>query len=413
MTERISQTQAIIIAAVIIVAGVGGVFLFTSMTAPPGPEPIKIGFISGLSPPGAYGAAANIKDGAELAIKHINEDGGLLGRPVTLVVGDSSGQVEKGIAAANRLITEDNVVAIVGMLHSSVVLSVQDICEEYEIPLLPSGAGNVMITQKNMSYTFRAHITDLDRADSWLNFSKYMGWEKLAIIAEDTDWGVGGIEWVENQQSDVYPGCTIESWVVSRESPDYYTELLEIKDWGPDVVLEIASQLFFYQITKNAYEVDLSTQVPLLAAAPEMPQQGAWEAVGEAGVGILETESYHPNMELTEQGERAQDGWYIEYGHGPEYFGLNGYSDVMCVAQAIEIAGSADSVQIANALRGNPLERWGSTITFEDTPGPYHQQASPPVLICQFTEFEQALEDTTIIFPESKATGDYTPPGDL
>jgi ABC-type branched-subunit amino acid transport system substrate-binding protein len=144
-----------------------------------------------------------------------------------------------------------------------------------------------------------------------------------------------------------------------------------------------------------------------------MPQEGAWEAVGDAGIGILETESYHPTMALTDQGERAQAGWYIEYGIGPEYFGLNGYSDVMCVAQAIELAGSADPTAIRDALEGNPLERWGSTVTFGTTLGPYHHQASPPVMFCQFTEYGQALEDTTIIFPEDKATGTYTTRVDL
>ncbi|NHJ15115.1 MAG: hypothetical protein EAX95_15640 [Candidatus Thorarchaeota archaeon] len=401
-----SQTYAIIVIAIIAVGTVGGIVLWSAL-APTGPEPIKIGFISGLSPPGAYLAAANIKDGAELAVMHINEDGGLLGRPVELVIGDSSGQVEKGVAAATKMITEDGVVAIVGMLHSSVVLAVQDICEEYHVPLLPSGAGNVMITAKNLTYTFRAHITDIDRATAWLEFADYMNYTKVAIVAEDTDWGVGGIDWVEKRQPDVYPSCEIQSWVVSRESIDYTPQLLEVKDWEPDMVLEIASQMFFYLVTKQSAEIGLSNETCFVAAAPEMPQEGAWEAVGDAGVGIVETESYHPGMEMTEQGDRATEGWYIEYGHGPEYYGLNGYSDVMCVAQAIELAGSANREAIRDALEGNPLERWGSTITFGTTLGPYFHQASPPVMMCQFTEYGQALEDTTILFPADKATGDY------
>ncbi|NHI84251.1 MAG: hypothetical protein EAX81_08115 [Candidatus Thorarchaeota archaeon] len=401
-----NQTYAIVVIAIIAIGTVGGIVLWSSM-APAAEETIKIGFISGLSPPGAYLCAANIKRGAELAVQHINEDGGLLGRPVELVIGDSSGQVEKGVAAATKLITEDNVAAIVGMLHSSVVLAVQDICEQYHVPLLASGAGNVMITAKNLTYTFRAHITDIDRATAWLEFADYMNWTKIAIVAEDTDWGVGGIEWVEKRQPDVYPEAVIESWVVSRESIDYTPQLLEVKDWEPDMVLEIASQLFFYLVTKQSAEIGLSNETAFVAAAPEMPQEGAWEAVGDAGIGIVETESYHPGMTLTEQGDRACEGWYIEYGSAPEYYGLNGYSDVMCVAQAIELAGSINSEAIRDALEGNPLERWGSTITFGTTLGPYYHQASPPVMMCQFTEYGQALEDTTIIFPADKATGDY------
>jgi branched-chain amino acid transport system substrate-binding protein len=411
---EIKQSYAIIIAAVIIVGGVGGILLYTSTLGPAAVEPIKIGLLSGLSPPGAYIAAGNIKDGAMMAVKHINEDGGLLGgRPVELVVDDSSGQVEKGVAAATKLITEDNVVAIVGMLHSSVVLSVQDICEEYQVPLLPSGAGSVQITNKNLTYTFRAHITDFDRATAWLEFAEFMDWDKIAIIAEDTDWGVGGVDWVKRRAVDVYPEATIQEWIVARETLDYTPQLLLCQDWEPDMVLEIASQFNFYKVLNQAFEIGLSTTVPFVAAAPEMTQAGAWEAVGEAGVGILETESYHVNMELTDQGERATDGWYIEYGHAAEYYGLNGYSDVMTIAQAIEFAGATTGPALVAALEGNSFERWGSTITFPTTLGPGHHQASPPVMIVQFTEQDQLLEDAVILFPEDKATGTYVYPTDL
>src|ERR1051326_4197390 len=66
-------------------------------------EPIKIGEVGPLSPPGGYEDGKLMLDAAQMAVDEINKAGGVLGRPVKLVEADTRGKPEEGTAAAERL----------------------------------------------------------------------------------------------------------------------------------------------------------------------------------------------------------------------------------------------------------------------------------------------------------------------
>ena len=88
-------------------------------------EPLKIGFLGDFSGPlTEYGAA--IQTGAELAIKHINEAGGVNGSDVILAVGDTRVDPTRAIAEARRLVDDDGVHAFVGPFVSTQLLAVVD-----------------------------------------------------------------------------------------------------------------------------------------------------------------------------------------------------------------------------------------------------------------------------------------------
>jgi len=383
-------------------------------TAPVSMEPIKLGFICSLSPPGPYIAGTNVQRGALLAAEHINAAGGVLGgRKIQVISEDDNAAPEKGLAAVTKLATQDKVVAVSGLMMSSVALAIQSACEQYGIPMLIAGAGNPDITAKGFKTTFRAHITDIDRVYALLNFAKSMGFKKFAIIAEDSDWGIGIVKYIDQFKPQIYPDAETKSKVFSRKSVDITPELLEIAAWKPDVLLEGASQMFFYMVCKQSREVGLTKKIPFLVAAPELNQTGAWEAVGEAGVGAIQTESYLPQMKLTQQGVKAVTAYKEKYKEDMEYYGLNGYSDVMNIAQAIQAAKSAVPADIVKALETTELERWGSTIRFPTEKGFFYHQASPPVLLTQYTKLNQAPINATIIYPPEKATGKYVAPTTL
>src|SRR5258705_8419632 len=70
-------------------------------------EPIVFGVITPLSPPGETSLGQQVKRGSEIAVEHLNEKGGVLGRKVVLSIQDSSGKNEAGVAAYRRLVTND------------------------------------------------------------------------------------------------------------------------------------------------------------------------------------------------------------------------------------------------------------------------------------------------------------------
>ncbi|MGH9246761.1 MAG: ABC transporter substrate-binding protein [Acidimicrobiales bacterium] len=105
-----------------------------SAAAPEG-EPIKIGMATTLSGPVAIFGDAN-RNGAQLAVDELNEAGGVLGRPVELIVRDDEARPEEGARIARDLITGDGVAALLGPVSSGVALSITEIAAERQVPFL-------------------------------------------------------------------------------------------------------------------------------------------------------------------------------------------------------------------------------------------------------------------------------------
>src|SRR5579883_1881803 len=101
---RLSTTMAAAIAAV----GFAGLIATPVRAA----EPIVLGWVGPLSPPGDFSGGQEMQWAVQLEAEQINAAGGLLGRPLKIVYEDTKGQPADGSAAAVRLITRDNVSAI-------------------------------------------------------------------------------------------------------------------------------------------------------------------------------------------------------------------------------------------------------------------------------------------------------------
>ncbi|MBV8410206.1 MAG: ABC transporter substrate-binding protein, partial [Alphaproteobacteria bacterium] len=127
------------------------------MAAPPAnaADPIKVGWVGPLSPPGGYAEGALMKQAAELAADEINAKGGVLGRPIQVVFQDTRGQPEEGTAAAERLISQEKVVAITGEFHSSVFLAEMEVAHNAGIPIIAVDVWALKITGKGYPEVFR------------------------------------------------------------------------------------------------------------------------------------------------------------------------------------------------------------------------------------------------------------------
>src|SRR5215510_12237995 len=126
-TMRVITSRRLTGALVILIVGAviaASEFLGTPARAA---DPIKVGWVGPLSPPGGYAEGALMKQAAEIAAEEINAKGGVLGRPIQLIAQDTRGKPEEGTAAAERLISQDKVVAITGEFHSSVFLAEMDV----------------------------------------------------------------------------------------------------------------------------------------------------------------------------------------------------------------------------------------------------------------------------------------------
>src|SRR5512143_2661258 len=127
--ERVLRVRGLIGAVVVLT--MLGVFARPS----PGASPIKIGLITDLTGM-AFLLAKDNGDGAKMAVEEINKAGGVLGRPLELVIRDSALKTDLGIAAARELVVDQKVNFLLGPVSSAVRLAISDLSKQYKIPMV-------------------------------------------------------------------------------------------------------------------------------------------------------------------------------------------------------------------------------------------------------------------------------------
>jgi branched-chain amino acid transport system substrate-binding protein len=374
-------------------------------------KPVKLGVLTPLSPPGDAAAGQLIARGAKMAAEDINARGGVLGgRKIELVIEDDSGTPEKGSAGLRKLATQDQVVAVVGQFHSSVATAVQVLAEQFQVPLFLTQASAKSLTEKHLNYTFRTHVIDPDRCQMWTRWAKERGFKRVALITENTDYGVGLVEETKKAFAALLPGAELKTIIFDRAVVDLTPQLLEIKNWKPDVLFNGGIGTPMYLIIKQAYDVGLHPAVPMLISydAPVRPEY--WKTLGDKGSDVSFIVYYHPSMKLPPRGDGFRKRHIEQFKEEPIYGAFNAYSQVSLVADAINAAKSDKPEDVVKALLANKFEGWNATVSFTRGEGPYWQQWTPPMLVVQFTRPEMAFSEAKIIYPPEFKTGEWMPP---
>lgn len=149
-------------------------------------DTIKIGWYGPLS-----GSAASVgvsgETAVKLAVKQINEAGGVLGKQVELVEYDDQGSSEVSVKNVTRLIEQDQVVGIVGSHLSASVLATSAINEEAEIIQMGTGTSDIW-TNIGLSYTFRSTVCSSLFNQGCYDSMVTMGATKIATLSAETEY---------------------------------------------------------------------------------------------------------------------------------------------------------------------------------------------------------------------------------
>jgi branched-chain amino acid transport system substrate-binding protein len=384
------------------------VLLVASLAAPAlAQTPVKMGVLTPLSPPGDASAGQFIVRGAKMAMEDVNARGGVLGgRKLELVIEDDAGTPEKGAAGFRKLATQDQVVAVIGQFHSSVMTAVQALAEQFEIPVFSTQASARSLTERHLNYTFRTHVIDPDRVRLWNHWIKERGFKRVALITENTDYGVGIVEETKQQFKTMAVQAELKTIIFDRAVVDLTPQLLEIKNWQPDVLLNGGVGTPVYLIIKQAYDIGLFPAVPMLVSYDLPVRPEYWKNLGDKGNYLTYIVYYHPTMKLTGRGEAFRTKYMEQFKEEPIYGAFNGYTQVLLLADALNAAKNDKGADLVKALLGNKFEGWNGTISFTHGDGPYWQQWSPPMLFTQYTRPEQPFTEVKIVFPPEFKTGD-------
>jgi len=170
---------------------IAGLMLGPARTGWNAAEPIKIGEVGPLSPPGGYEDGKLMLDAAKLAEEEINAAGGVLGRPIKVIEADTRGKPEEGTAAAERLITQEKVVAIFGEFHSGVFLAEMEVAHKNGIPIMAVDVWANKITAKGYPEVFRVAPAQAIIANRYADWIAAAGFKNVLVMYEKTDGGEG------------------------------------------------------------------------------------------------------------------------------------------------------------------------------------------------------------------------------
>lgn len=373
--------------------------------APAKLDPIYMGALLPLSEPGAPQAGQLILRGIELGAEYINtvEGGSLDGRPIEIVVEDDKGTPEVGASGYRRLVQEKKVLGVTGCYHSSVCLATIEVAKELGAPVIITQGSAADITASGYAQVFRTHLIDPVRATALADFAKNNGFNKVAMIADNTDFGVGLSAAVVDQGAAL--GLQVKSVIYDKAAVDLTPELLEIQAWKPDIIFNGGTGNPEHLIIDQSYEIGLFPQVPMLATS-DWPYRSEeyWNLHPDTGVGIYILTSYHKDMQLTPRGQWFYDTYTARFGEPPTYSSFNGFGDLLILADAVKAAGSTDLDKIVAALESNTFDFWAGQVGFPKGEGPLWHQWTPPVLITQYTQANQTQQDAELIY-----TFNYTP----
>lgn len=151
-----------------------------------GGDPIKIGLISPLSGP-QPDRGKILQVAAELAVADINDAGGINGRQIELIVVDDANDTNQGVTAAQRLIEQDKVVAITGILSSTRQEAIQPIAERAEVVVMGVIATATGLTD-GYRYAFRATGSNDTIGPLIAKLAEDNGATKAAILSDNTTY---------------------------------------------------------------------------------------------------------------------------------------------------------------------------------------------------------------------------------
>lgn len=179
--------------------GIAGlaVVLAGALAIAPGParaaDPIPIGFITPLTGSPAL-EGTYMMQGVELAVADLNARGGVLGRPVKVIIEDGRADPQESTSAAEKLILRDHAVSLVGAWASSATLAVMNVVARHKIPFLVEISTNPKITEMGNPWVFRIASTEDINAAFIVPKLMERGFTNPHFIAVNNDWGRGAVE---------------------------------------------------------------------------------------------------------------------------------------------------------------------------------------------------------------------------
>ena len=330
------------------------------------PETIKIGGMAPLTGALAiYGVTTT--NGAELAVKEINENGGILGKKIEYIILDTKGDSTEAVMAYNKLVDE-KVAGIIGEVTSKPTLAVAEVAVQDNMPLITPTGTQVDITEAGPN-VFRVCFTNPYQGKVLAITSKErLGADTVAVMLNNSSDYSDGITkaFIEESEKLGMKVMGVEGY--SDGDKDFRPQLTKLAAMNPDVVL-----------IPEYYEQAalIATQAREVGVKSIFVGSDGWDGIAktldQSAYAAIENSYFTNHFSMEDQSEKIQNflkDYRETYKEDPSAFSALGYDAIYMMKSAIEKAGSTDKQKIVDALKGIEYDGVTGYLTFDDHNNP-------------------------------------------
>jgi branched-chain amino acid transport system substrate-binding protein len=315
-----------------------------------GETPVRIGMVDPLT--GVYAAIAQGEVvGAKFAAEEINKKGGILGRPVELLIEDSANDVGTGVQKTRKLIERDQVSFIVGDVNSGIAIAMAQVTSEKKVLHIVSGGHTDPITGANCSWNvFRVcNSTTMDANAIASTLIEKFG-KKWYFLTPDYAYGhsvQAGFEKVLKAA-----GGTSSGSLVPLGTPDYSAYLIQAKAYGPQVLINVMGGGDQVSSLKQFVQFGLDKQMAVGGALFELESIRAVPDGARVGWWTMEWWWDQPGVPHVAEFNAAMKKITGASATARNWFG---YASVQTLALIANQEKTLDAPKLAHALSGFKL----------------------------------------------------------
>jgi branched-chain amino acid transport system substrate-binding protein len=310
-------------------------------------EEIKIGSIMPLTGAHASFGISSV-EAIQLAFEEINAAGGVLdGKKLRLVNEDNRSTAEEAATAAQKLIEQDKVTAILGSVASSASLAAGPIAQEAGVPMLSPTSTNPDVTLIG-DFIFRACFIDPFQGQVMAQFVlEDLGLTTAAMIVEqESDYAKGLAEFFK-ASFEASGGTVLITENFSSGDSDFSGILTRVRAANPEFVYIPSYYDTVGPILRQASDMELNAQ---FGGGDGWDSPDLFDLAGDAANGGFFSNHYSPDVDTPEV-KSFIAAYQAKYNKVPDALAALAYDAAYMLAQAINEAGSIDGAAIRDALR--------------------------------------------------------------
>jgi len=220
-------------------------------------DPLKIGVLLPFSGDYAW-VGANVLPVVNMIVEEINAEGGINGRNLTVVQGDTEASPDASVSATNRLVNVENVSGVIG--PTSITMSaVIDTLVENEVPVVTPTAGTTSLDSRGGEYIFRTVSSDslggraIAKAAREQQYNSIQDYDRMALMVGNKEVFQSFKEPVRSSFEE-FGGTITTAMDIRTGKASYTSEVQQMMDSDPDITVLIASVEDSIKITEAGFQ---------------------------------------------------------------------------------------------------------------------------------------------------------------